>query len=75
MHLFRPLTNEEMHFILTQKWAELGWTLRPDAFAATEAEAAIIRITEGNFRLLQRLWTEIERLMKINNLQVITSFP
>jgi len=72
VHPFRPLSSEEMHFILTQKWAELGWTLRADDFADTEAAAAIIRITEGNFRLLQRLWTEIERLRQINNLQVIT---
>ncbi|MDQ2806053.1 MAG: ATP-binding protein, partial [Chloroflexota bacterium] len=46
---------------------------RPDDFADAEAAAAIIRITEGNWRLLQRLWLEIERLMKINSLQVITS--
>ncbi|MDQ2806696.1 MAG: AAA family ATPase, partial [Chloroflexota bacterium] len=68
VHPFRPLSSEEMHFILKQKWAELGWTLRPDDFADAEAAAAIIRITEGNWRLLQRLWLEIERLMKINSL-------
>lgn len=73
VHPFRPLSNEEMHFILKQKWAELGWTLRPDDFADAEAAAAIIRITEGNWRLLQRLWMQIERLMQINGLQVITS--
>jgi DNA transposition AAA+ family ATPase len=73
VHPFRPLSTEEMHFILTQKWRDLGWTLRPDDFTDTEAEAAIIRITEGNFRLLQRLWAQIERLMQINGLQVITS--
>ena len=48
VHPFRPLSNEEMRFILKQKWAELGWTLRPEDFADAEAEAAIIRITEGN---------------------------
>jgi DNA transposition AAA+ family ATPase len=73
VHPFRPLSTEEMHFILKQKWTELGWTLRPDDFADAEAEAAIIRITEGNWRLLQRLWMQIERLMQINSLQVITS--
>jgi len=34
--------------------------------------AAITRITGGNFRLLQRLFTQIERILQINNLQVIT---
>ena len=47
--------------------------MRPDDFADAEAEAAIIRITEGNWRLLQRLWTQIERIMQINSLQVITT--
>jgi len=73
VHPFRPLSNEEMQFILTQKWAELGWKLRPDDFADAEAVAAIIRITEGNWRLLHRLWQQIERILQINSLQVITS--
>ena len=73
VHPFRPLSSEEMRFILKQKWAELGWTLRPEDFADAEAEAAIIRITEGNWRLLHRLWQQIERLMQITGLQVITS--
>jgi DNA transposition AAA+ family ATPase len=73
VHGFRPLSAEEMHFILTVKWAELGWTLRVDDFTDTEAEAAIIRITGGNFRLLQRLWGQIERIMTINELSVVTA--
>lgn len=73
VHGFRPLSPAEMHFILTAKWAELGWTLRVDDFTDTEAEAAIIRITGGNFRLLQRLWTQIERILQINEMQVVTA--
>ena len=73
VHGFRALSPAEMHFILTQKWAELGWTLRVDDFTDTEAEAAIIRITGGNFRLLQRLWTQIERILQINEMQVVTA--
>ncbi len=73
VHGFRALSAAEMHFILTVKWAELGWTLRVDNFTDTEAEAAIIRITGGNFRLLQRLWTQIERILQINEMQVVTA--
>jgi len=30
------------------------------------------RITRGNFRLIERLFIQIDRLMKINDLQTIT---
>jgi hypothetical protein len=34
--------------------------------------AAITRITGGNFRLIQRLFAQIERLLAINNQRTIT---
>jgi hypothetical protein len=40
--------------------------------AGEEALAAIIRVTGGNFRLLQRLITQIARLVEINALQTVT---
>ena len=37
-----------------------------------QAIAAIARITGGNFRLLHRLFVQIERIMRINELTAVT---
>jgi DNA transposition AAA+ family ATPase len=71
-HHFQPLSEAELRFILEHKWAELGLTLDPMDFADTEAVAAIVQITAGNFRLVHRLFTQIERILEINQLRTIT---
>jgi DNA transposition AAA+ family ATPase len=54
-HAFRPLSQDEMKFMLTHDWEELDLVLADKDFTDQEAIAAIIRITGGNFRLLHRL--------------------
>jgi DNA transposition AAA+ family ATPase len=71
-HAYRPLSAEELWFILEHQWRQLGFTLSPTDFTDTEAVAAIARITGGNFRLIQRLFTQIERLLEINRLRAVT---
>jgi len=73
VHQFRPLGVEEMRFILAHKWQELGLTVTADDFTDGEAIAAMIRITGGNFRLVQRLCSQIGRILAINGLQTITA--
>jgi DNA transposition AAA+ family ATPase len=71
-HHYRPLQGDELSFVLTRHWRKLGLTLDEADFTDTQAIASIARITGGNFRLLHRLFVQIERILKINSLSVIT---
>jgi DNA transposition AAA+ family ATPase len=71
VHHFKPLSPEEMHTVFYYKWQQLGLSLDGDS-GDTDTVAAIVRITGGNFRLIQRLFSQIERVMQINQLQVVT---
>jgi DNA transposition AAA+ family ATPase len=72
VHEFRPLNSEESQLFLQQQWNQWGLTLQSDNVAEGEAVAAIIRITKGNFRLLNRLIAQIERIVQINALRMIS---
>ena len=52
---------------------QLGLTRDGAGFTHSQAIAAIARITGGNFRLLHRLFARIERILRIDDLTVITS--
>jgi DNA transposition AAA+ family ATPase len=71
-HQYRPLNDDELTFVLTRHWRRLGLSLSLDDFTDAQAIAAVGRVTRDNFRLIQRLFTQVERVMKINGLQVIT---
>ena len=72
VHQFRPLSADELRFILEQKWRELGLLVDLTDFDDVEAMTAIIRITGGNFRLVQRLFAQMARIMDINHLEHVT---
>lgn len=72
VHQFRPLSGDELNFILTQKWQELGLTADIKDFTDAEAMATATRISGGNFRLLQRLFAQIARILDINQMRLIT---
>lgn len=71
-HEYRPIGKDEMVFILEHHWNKLGLKLDRKNFSDTEAIAAIARVTHGNFRLLHRLFSQIKRIMKVNELTCIT---
>jgi DNA transposition AAA+ family ATPase len=71
VHEFRPLTANDLRGLLERGWTPPGVKL-PKSDLDAEAVAAILRITGGNFRLLARLLTQIERILTINALDKIT---
>ena len=73
VHAFRPLRPEDIRQLLQERWAPAGVSLPEEGIAEEEAVAAMIRITEGNFRLLHRLLTQVARLVEINALEKVTS--
>ncbi|PTW61374.1 hypothetical protein C8N35_10283 [Breoghania corrubedonensis] len=71
-HAYRPLQDKELTFVLTRRWRQLGLNLDDADFTDTQAVATIVRITDGNFRLVHRLFVQIERILRINGLKTIT---
>lgn len=72
VHEFRSLSAEESRLVLDKQWQHWSLSLHPESAAETEAIAAIIRITNGNFRLLNRLLAQIERITNINALHTVS---
>lgn len=72
-HEFDKLSKDETHFILEHKWEELGLSINMKDFTDYEAINMIIRITGGNFRLIHRLFAQMDRIMQINSLSIITT--
>ena len=71
-HQFNPLCDEELEFILEHKWRELGLVLDNKNFTDAQAVAAITRIAGGNLRLLHRLFRQIERILTVNGMDVVS---
>lgn len=66
VHEFRPLAAAEIRSLLERCWAPPGVHLAELPFDP-ETMATIIRVTLGNFRLLNRLLTQIERILEVNS--------
>jgi DNA transposition AAA+ family ATPase len=71
VHEFRALTDADIQALLDQRWAPAGIHL-PASPPAPEVIAAVIRLTRGNFRLLVRLLTQMERVLTINGLESLS---
>jgi DNA transposition AAA+ family ATPase len=63
VHEFRTLSANQVRELLAQHWRPTGVALLDTVELDNEAVAAIIRVTSGNFRLLERLLTQAERIL------------
>lgn len=59
-HEFDNLSKDETHHILAYKWSELDIPIKLEDFSDYEVITSIIKITNGNFRLIQRLFSQID---------------
>lgn len=73
LHEFKPLSRDEMTFIIENHLNQLGTKISMDNFSDYETLNTIVRITKGNFRVLTRLFQQLERLMKVNNVASINT--
>jgi DNA transposition AAA+ family ATPase len=68
VHDFNTLAPPDLKLVIDNKWKERN-------FPATAGEgiyAAIMRVTGGNLRLVTRIFSEIERLIKLNRLTEVS---
>jgi DNA transposition AAA+ family ATPase len=72
VHEFRPLSSADVRQLLLDGWVPSGLTLPQGGFIDEEALAALIRVSDGRFRLLHRMLTQISRLLEINQMEQIT---
>jgi DNA transposition AAA+ family ATPase len=72
VHEFCPLSAEGVRELFQKTWLPSGVSLPHEDLKDEETRATLVRITGGNFRLLQRLLTQSARLMEINALSEVT---
>jgi hypothetical protein len=71
VHEFRPLEAAEVQELLERCWTPPGVTLPGSSFTP-EVVARLVRMTGSNLRLLTRLLTQVERVLGVNDTQVIS---
>src|SRR5437660_12348596 len=66
-----PLSDEETRDFLHKRWSHCVQA-HSDNLTDKEAVAAILRISRGNIRLIERLLMQVEHVLVANQLQVVT---
>lgn len=72
VHRYAPLRAEETEAVVTDHAVgAFGLSLPPEAFADRGGVSALVRESRGNFRLLEKLLQQCERVMRINGLSKV----
>lgn len=72
VHEFRPLREVEMRLVAARHAAVFGIVFDPNSLESIEALAAVIRLTRGNLRLVERLLAQMRRIMDLNPAAAVT---
>lgn len=71
-HAFKPLSHDEVAFIIQHHCQTLDIEVNLIDFMDHEAIATVTRVTQGNFRLINRLLKQSLRIMEVNQLSFIS---
>jgi DNA transposition AAA+ family ATPase len=69
VHQFQPLSGREFQNVVERELVQL----KLDSAMDTAVLNSIARVTGGNFRLIQRLFAQIDRVLTINSLATVTT--
>jgi Holliday junction resolvasome RuvABC ATP-dependent DNA helicase subunit len=72
VHHFSSLTGLELPHVVERQTIQVGLGLELHTPSELEVVSAIARATHGNFRLIERLFAQVERVVRINELPAIT---
>jgi DNA transposition AAA+ family ATPase len=70
-HEMEPLSDDETRDFLSKRWSHRV-KASSDDFTDKEAVGAILRITRGNIRLIERLMLQVEHVLVANQIQIVT---
>ncbi len=73
VHQFRPLSGHELQGVIERQWVQLGLDAALEAPPDPAVLNTIARVTGGNFRLVERLFAQIKRVLVINELPTVTT--
>ena len=71
VHRYAPLAAEETEAVVRDNAGAFGISLPPEAFADRGGMSVLVRESRGNFRLLEKLLQQCERVVRINGLSKV----